>query len=185
MKTLGPGWARGEQMLACGSCPILPGEGRSVETGGVSWTASRVITLIDTSPHTYTPSPGANQKAAFESRGQAWHRCCLPLYYGRNCSGDICLRVFLAQTRILWSPLSLQVLLRTAFLWNHQGHCALRRGAGCCPTQIMRGHMTASVKMATLRDPCVCVRARVLWWDCPSVTFFHTLCCNNHAWANN
>ncbi len=50
--------------------PDSPGEGRSVG-GGVSRTASRVITLIDTSPHTYTPSPGANQKAAFESRGQA------------------------------------------------------------------------------------------------------------------
>lgn len=56
VKTLGPGWARGEQMLACGSCPILPGEGRSVERG-VSRTAPRVITLIDTSPHTYTPPP--------------------------------------------------------------------------------------------------------------------------------
>lgn len=71
--------------------------------------------------------------------------------------------VFLAQTRILWSPLSLQVLLRTAFLWNHQGPCTLRRGAGCRPTQIMRGHMTASVEMATLRDLCVCVRVCVFY----------------------
>lgn len=116
-------------MFACGSCPMLPRERQKRRDWGCeSDSAQGNYTNWHFTPHVHTPSPGANQ-----SRGQAWHRCCLPLCHGRNCSADICLRVCVSRTdtHILRSPLSLQVLLRAAFLWNHQG-------AGRCPTQIMR-----------------------------------------------
>lgn len=70
---------------------------------GVSRTEPRVITLIDTSPHTHAHGPRGPIRGLGLQRGrmEGWHRCCRRVYQGCNCTADICLSVCHATRRPL------------------------------------------------------------------------------------
>lgn len=125
-KGAGAGWWR----KPC--CPVgdLRGEGRCELDRARGYYSNWHFTS-----HTCTCSQGANQRAEVCSGGrvEGWHRCCWWVYQGCNCTADICLSVCHTtrcpipqhthtHTHVFThSPLTLQVLLRAAFLWKPSG----------------------------------------------------------------